>query len=869
MRMSKNRMRRTSARPSQVTFTPPAPTCGDRLSKRPYPPGGHGKPKAHPPHIGVRPHRHDGIRKNPVPSCTMSISSHDGPMPALRDVLERLKLTSYHDALLANGFHSWDTVLDITEEDLTSLGVKLGHRRSLQREIATWRGVPSTLALEAETGLPSPGTGTGTGTGTGAGTAGTAGTAFSSHNTDTQPSLSTSALETLEKQTTPQPPREKRRYRRHPRPDSNAPRKPKTAYVNFADELRTTPEISALSFVDIAKEVGRRWQELLPEKKRVWEGDAARAMQEYETQMDAYKSTDNWRKYQTYLSEFKSLQQRQALLGKRPASTRSTGSYSQLDLGQASPPASSENQVAAYSTTPSASGYEAQMCQTALTLALGELGSLRGEILGQGALPYDQQNLPPEQLVRRAMYAFVQGTGSLLYMWTYDQVDQILERIYRPYYQTDAISLAECFIVAAMGAHYDMDCVPERTRRLLYASGTLCFNEVSATHDYLRTMRLLLSMSFYALLEKHMSARYLISAGLQIARWKCPSLTKIEGDVVGESWRKVFRSLIFMDCWLSYTLGYTAEVTPLDIAIACAPTTRLVQASIDEQIHVQTSKVGLIAAEIAKTVASPELATSENIAMLTGKLEAWRMQLPLMLQISILTSDNPPPLNLHQRRAILMVHIMYLGALILLYRHLLVAIAEKHLPWTLKLSVEDAQKYGIECAVAGQQIARILSLISFDGTLSKRCWLIIYWAFTASIVLLFSATAKLLDGQPDGVEQDLTWSKACMDMLEPCRNFEPIAAQYLQTLWPLYDHLRAIHHRIIGRAKTSIFSLLQSDPNTLSPPIPVSRVEIGPISEKLLILLRDPFGRKQGFDGEQNMRRLLNVDGTRLLFWWK
>jgi hypothetical protein len=36
------------------------------------------------------------------------------------------------------------------------------------------------------------------------------------------------------------------------------------------------------------------------------------------------------------------------------------------------------------------------------------------------------------------------------------------------------------------------------------------FNEKTARLDYLRTMRLLLSMSFYALLEKHMSARYLI-----------------------------------------------------------------------------------------------------------------------------------------------------------------------------------------------------------------------------------------------------------------------------------------------------------------------------------------------------------------------
>lgn len=71
---------------------------------------------------------------------------------------------------------------------------------------------------------------------------------------------------------------------------------------------------------------------------------------------------------------------------------------------------------------------------------------------------------------------------------------------------------------------------------------------------------------------------------------------------------------------------------------------------------------------------------------------------------------------------------MYLGALILLYRQLVVATAENHMTngaaWNLELSEADARRYGNECAVAGQQIARILRLISFDGTLTRRCWLI-------------------------------------------------------------------------------------------------------------------------------------------------
>lgn len=275
--------------------------------------------------------------------------------------------------------------------------------------------------------------------------------------------------------------------------------------VNFADQLRTDPEVSTLSFVDIAKEVGRRWQTLPSEQKRVWESHAARAMQEYEVQMDEYKKTESWRKYQAYLSEFKT-QQAQATKPKRPNAPR-VDSFMRGESSRASP-ASSDSPGSLPSS--SSTGTESEVCHNALTLAFSELVSLRGEILGQSVQPYDIQHLPAEELTRRAMHAFVRGTGSLLYMWTYSQVDHILDRVYRPTQPVDAMTIAECFTIAAMGAHYDMDCFPDRIRRVLYASGTLHFHERTARVDYLRTMRLLLSMSFYALLEKHMSARYLI-----------------------------------------------------------------------------------------------------------------------------------------------------------------------------------------------------------------------------------------------------------------------------------------------------------------------------------------------------------------------
>lgn len=230
--------------------------------------------------------------------------------------------------------------------------------------------------------------------------------------------------------------------------------------------------------------------------------------------MDEYKKTDSWRKHQAYLIDFRSQQQVSSKVSSlsRPSQSRTTTSSSNTPAQEflpASPSPSSESPTSLTSSATSL-GVEAEVCHNALTLAFSELVALRGEILGQSVRPYDAQHLPAEELVRKAMYAFVRGTGSLLYMWTYVQVDEILDRIYRPQKPVDAMTLAECFTVAAMGAHYDMDCFPDRIRRVLYASGTLLFNEKTARSDYLRTMRLLLATAFYALLEKHMSARYVL-----------------------------------------------------------------------------------------------------------------------------------------------------------------------------------------------------------------------------------------------------------------------------------------------------------------------------------------------------------------------
>ncbi|KAK7177478.1 High mobility group protein B3 [Paraphaeosphaeria sporulosa] len=50
-------------------------------------------------------------------------------MTDLEEELQQLGLSQYLEVLVAEGFDTWETVLDITESDLNFLNVKIGHRR--------------------------------------------------------------------------------------------------------------------------------------------------------------------------------------------------------------------------------------------------------------------------------------------------------------------------------------------------------------------------------------------------------------------------------------------------------------------------------------------------------------------------------------------------------------------------------------------------------------------------------------------------------------------------------------------------------------------------------------------------------------------
>ena len=123
----------------------------------------------------------------------------------------------------------------------------------------------------------------------------------------------------------------KRKYRRHPKPDENAPSRAPSAYVLFSNKIREDVRGQNMSFTDIAKLVGDRWQKLAPIEKQQYETLATTAKEKYNAELAEYKKTESYRDYTRYLVEFKVKHGGSTVDSKRPklGNESSNGSLSE------------------------------------------------------------------------------------------------------------------------------------------------------------------------------------------------------------------------------------------------------------------------------------------------------------------------------------------------------------------------------------------------------------------------------------------------------------------------------------------------------------------------------------------------------------
>ncbi|KAI9323726.1 high mobility group box domain-containing protein [Dichotomocladium elegans] len=222
-------------------------------------------------------------------------------------------LLQYYRVFIDEGFDRLEALLEATEVDLEQMGVKRGHRRLIQRAIANCKKNPastyiinsivrdpggkiSSLILLINMRLldntPPPPPVIMSHHASVSSVSGAQSSGMSSTEDDTVTSENITRCW-------------KRRYQRHATPDKNAPVKPPSAYVMFCNNLRTELKDQNLSFPAFAKIAGVQWKNLDAADKQFYERQAQRAKDEYRIALEQYQQTEEYKKYQQYLSDFR------------------------------------------------------------------------------------------------------------------------------------------------------------------------------------------------------------------------------------------------------------------------------------------------------------------------------------------------------------------------------------------------------------------------------------------------------------------------------------------------------------------------------------------------------------------------------------
>ncbi|KAF2200798.1 hypothetical protein GQ43DRAFT_60889 [Delitschia confertaspora ATCC 74209] len=687
------------------------------------------------------------------------LSSPDGEKKKkkkLWDILDRLAMTCYYETLLTNGFESWDHVLDITESDLGQLLFKRGHRRKLQREIANYRQQQAPIsATKKQVGIGR--------------------------------NQGSSSLPMAGRKRKPNsgygPSRQnvQRHYLSPPLVNDDVPSRPEGAYRNFSNAVYTEGTNAQLPFTERVKKITEDW-ETLPSisKLQSWAEPAEREMKKYQTEADHSHLRSAMPPSHT------------------PFSRRISGFHAQPKPLRKDPKASERS---AQNISLLDSAYHA--VDVAMVDLMPTLQT-RHPTLQR----YDATHLPHFDTVLLAVTAFFNNTGSRLFMWSAEEASETISTVFNSTGEPDAYALMDLLAMAAIGSLCDSNCLPKATSESFYLS---CLDILNACVEarYLPCMRLLTSLSYYCTLTKPDTAWKLNAAALEIGRLQlihqAPSaeMDPRYCDHDERRWRKVFRTVIFMQCWFHYGLGLELGHTERDIFDAFPqPTT--CDTCIEEIIYTQTSRVGLLASKIASDIRLQSQPSVALIRLHMESLDRWYRELPSAMSLTTLNSDCSEVFSYHQKRSILLVHLLSLAAAVLLHKPVLVAMAKFQVAgiWSLKEKRADCGFYQEYCFSAARQASRIAGLLKQDIDPPRHCWVIIFQSLTACATLLLSSSQKLLnDTGLESVEEDLTGAKKFMDLLAWCGDTEPLSLQYMKKLEPLYDALRSIQAELSGNRR--------------------------------------------------------------------
>jgi hypothetical protein len=143
--------------------------------------------------------------------------------------------------------------------------------------------------------------------------------------------------------------------------------------------------------------------------------------------------------------------------------------------------------------------------------------------------------------------------------------------------------------------------------------------------------------------------------------------------------------------------------------------------------HAHIGELGRLAAYIALILKNPATTELGHVRGYLNTLDQWHRTLPPPMQLSRLNLADPLAETDHTKRALLQLHILFLGLFIEPFRTCLVDIGNIRLGniTASRQDVEIMEQIEGQTIEAARQSSRIVGLLQVNQLIRSQCWVVV------------------------------------------------------------------------------------------------------------------------------------------------
>ncbi|KAI9147209.1 Protein RTA1 [Paramyrothecium foliicola] len=434
--------------------------------------------------------------------------------------------------------------------------------------------------------------------------------------------------------------------------------------------------------------------------------------------------------------------------------------------------------------------------------------------------------LPDASLTLRAVESFFNCSGKLFHVFTHEQASEMYRAVFETQHNDmgpPKVAIGALMALAAVGAQYLADDFNHEATVCFYNIARYYFEAILEQQPF-DSIRVCALLAQYNILDKAVVSLAYVEIGLGMSRMYGLSteLNRVQ-SLPDSDWiglQKTVRTLIFFSSWLSSTLGYISGNDLMSDKLNLIDIVAHDSTDMAEVVQSEMTKICVLKSNIIRMQWNFHELTADAMHSIMRDLQTWYGELPEMMRLGVAGQEDMP---IGTRRSVLHVHLLYLGAMILLYRQLALRFVQSyrdggHASFLQGPLHNVVLAYSSEVALAASTSARIIKLLFENNSIFKRCWLVIFQTYTTCTMLLHVAVQKQLHGfQQSTWQAEKAYAEDCLSVLSFCGTRDRIAAQYHEKLTPIFER---VFHRELNNSELSttpeaieVLNQSQTDPH--------------------------------------------------------